>query len=75
MSLSADEMSPLEQFVLRHDLPDFQIDQVRDLEALTDALANRALGVMARTRIQKQIAHLATVHQLVAQAINNAKGA
>lgn len=72
-SLSTDELSTLEQFILKHDLPDFQVDQVRDRAALIDVLNARSLGIMARTRIEKQVANLASVAQVVARSINDAK--
>lgn len=72
-SLSTDELSTLEQFILKHDLPDFQVDQVRDRAALVEAINARNLGVTARTRIEKQVANLASVAQLVTRSINDAK--
>jgi hypothetical protein len=73
-SLSTDELSTLETFILKHDLPDFQVCQVRNLHALVDAINARNLGVLARTRIEKQVANLASVAHLVTSAINDAKG-
>lgn len=72
-TLSTDELSPLEQFILKHDLPDFQADQVREHDVLVDVMKARHLGVMARTRIQKQVDHLASVRQSVARSISDAQ--
>jgi hypothetical protein len=53
-----DELSTLERFILRHDMPDLEASDMRDAARLKAELERRTLSIMQRTRIQQQVSRL-----------------
>ena len=64
-----DELSTLELFILRHDMPDLEASDMRDAERLKAELERRPLSIMQRTRIQQQVTRLLAARRAAGDVI------
>lgn len=65
-----DELSTLERFILKHDMPDLEASDVRDVARLKAELDRRPLNIMQRTRLQQQVTRLLAAQRAAGDAIN-----
>lgn len=66
--VSFDELNPLEQFILRHDVPHLTFDQVRDISVLQREVAGSG-SMITRIRLRKQMQAVLYAHSTVADLL------